>query len=83
MSLGPAHDGILTAQATAAQHNIDIHRLMDPTSLAAFPKLSAFLVRFEGLPQLTEYMKSSRFIYWPINNKVAKFGGRGECPRSL
>jgi hypothetical protein len=56
---------------------------MDPTSLAAFPKLTAFLVRFEGLPKLTEYMKSPSFIYWPINNKVAKFGGVGCCPRTL
>lgn len=83
MSKRPAHDCILTAQAIATQHNIDIHRLMDPTSLAAFPKLSAFLVRFEGLPRVTEYMTSSSFIYWPINNKVAKFGGGGDCPRSL
>jgi glutathione S-transferase len=51
-------------------HNLDVHRLMDLQCLAPYPKLSAFLSRFEALTQIAAFMKSDKFCYWPINNKV-------------
>ena len=37
--------------------------------------VQAFLDRFEALPAIKTYMSSSEFIKWPINNKIAKWGG--------
>eukprot|EP00741_Cyanophora_paradoxa_P008466 tig00001333_g8193.t1 len=52
---------------------LDQMRLMQPDSLDAFPKLGAYLTRFEALPAIAEYMKSPEFIQRPVNNKVAQW----------
>jgi glutathione S-transferase len=53
---------------------LDQHRILAPEVVANYPKLTAFLDRFEALPPIKEYMSSSRFMRTPINNKMAKFG---------
>ena len=37
----------------------------------------AFLGRFEALPAIKAYMSSAEFMKWPVNNKIAKWGGAG------
>ena len=37
----------------------------------------AFLGRFEALPAIKAYMSSAEFMRWPVNNKIAKWGGAG------
>ena len=41
--------------------------------------LQAFLTRFEALPAIKAYMSSDEFMRWPINNKIAKWGGGGSA----
>jgi glutathione S-transferase len=53
---------------------LDQHRILEPDCLKSYPNLSALLDRFEKLPKIEAYMKSSRFMKNPINNKMAKFG---------
>ncbi len=53
---------------------LDQHRLMAPEVLSKHSKLTAFLSRFEALPEIKAYMESDRFMKSPINNKMAKFG---------
>merc|ERR1711892_531587 len=55
---------------------LDQLRTMVPNCLNSFPNLMEFLDRFEKLPKIAAYMKSSRFMSAPINNKHAKFGGQ-------
>ena len=52
---------------------LDQHRLMKEDSLKEFPKLLAFLDRFEALPSIKKYMSSDKFMRRPVNNKVAAF----------
>ncbi|XP_064607319.1 glutathione S-transferase Mu 3-like isoform X2 [Liolophura sinensis] len=51
----------------------DQHKLMESTSLDNFPKLCAFMKRFEELPNIKKYMSSDKFMSRPVNNKVAQF----------
>ncbi|XP_067683085.1 glutathione S-transferase Mu 5-like [Haliotis asinina] len=52
---------------------LDQTRIMQPGSLDKFPKLLAFLSRFEAIPSIKKYMSSDKFIKRPINNKSASF----------
>ncbi|KAL5013207.1 hypothetical protein ScPMuIL_007477 [Solemya velum] len=52
---------------------LDQSRIMDPTCLEKFEKISAFMDRFESLPQIKEYTSSPNFMKRPINNKIAAF----------
>jgi len=54
---------------------LDQHKLMVPNCLADCPNLTAFMERFESLPQIAKYKKSPKFMSSPINNKMASFGG--------
>jgi len=54
---------------------LDQLRLMSIEFLKPYPNLTAFLGHFEKLPQIETYMKSPRFLKYPINGRVAKFGG--------
>merc|ERR1712080_85197 len=54
---------------------LDQLRLMSVEFLKPYPNLTAFLGHFEKLPQIETYMKSPRFLKYPINSRVAKFGG--------
>merc|ERR1712178_253366 len=53
---------------------IDQHKFLAPNCLKKYPNLEAFQTRFEELPKIAEYMKSSAFMKTPLNNKMAKFG---------
>ncbi|XP_052586188.1 glutathione S-transferase Mu 2-like [Peromyscus californicus insignis] len=50
---------------------LDQHRIFQPHCLDAFPNLNDFMVRFEGLKKISDYMKSSRFIYKPFYVKLS------------
>ncbi|XP_013400620.1 glutathione S-transferase Mu 3 isoform X2 [Lingula anatina] len=50
---------------------LDQHRLFAPGCLDAYPKLTAFMKRFEALPAIEQYMKSDKFMKSPCNNKRA------------
>ncbi|KAM8926179.1 glutathione S-transferase Mu 1-like [Lycaon pictus] len=59
---------------------LDPHRIFEPTSLDAFPNLKEFMARFEGLKNISAYMKSSRLVPGPLFLKIAMWGnkwGRG------
>ena len=53
---------------------IDQHKFLAPNCLKKFPNLEEYQTRFEELPKISEYMKSSGFMKTPLNNKMAKFG---------
>uniref|UniRef100_A0A8C0YYG5 Glutathione S-transferase n=1 Tax=Canis lupus familiaris TaxID=9615 RepID=A0A8C0YYG5_CANLF len=55
---------------------LDLHRIFEPTSLDAFPNLKEFMARFEGLKNISAYMKSSRFIPGPLFLKIAMWGNK-------
>ncbi|KAG5282155.1 hypothetical protein AALO_G00052820 [Alosa alosa] len=57
---------------------LDQHRMFEPKSLDEFKNLKEFLDHFEGLEKIAAYMKSSRFIKTPVNNKMAKWGNNKE-----
>lgn len=52
---------------------LDQLRLMKEDSLNNYPKLLAFLSRFEALPSLQKYMASDQFLRRPVNSKIAAF----------
>ncbi|XP_071181481.1 glutathione S-transferase Mu 4-like [Mytilus edulis] len=52
---------------------LDQHKIMKPGILDSYPKLSAFVARFEELPAIKKYMSSDKFMKRPINNKSAAF----------
>ena len=54
---------------------LDVHKVMKPGILDNYPKLSAFVLRFESLPSVKEYMSSEKILSRPINNKWAGFIG--------
>jgi len=53
---------------------IDQHKFLAPSCLKKYPNLEAYQTRFEELPKIAEYMKSTAFMKTPLNNKMAKFG---------
>ncbi|XP_022061031.1 glutathione S-transferase Mu 3-like [Acanthochromis polyacanthus] len=55
---------------------LDQHRMFDSKCLDAFDNLKKFLDRFEALEKIAAYMKSPRFMKSPVNNKMAKWGGK-------
>lgn len=55
---------------------LDLHRIFEPTSLDAFPNLKEFMARFEGLKNISAYMKSSRFVPGPLFLKIAMWGNK-------
>lgn len=48
-------------------------RLMTPKSLEGFPKIAAFMERFEALAPITAYHASDRYRARPVNNLHATF----------
>uniref|UniRef100_A0A5F9CD48 Glutathione S-transferase n=1 Tax=Oryctolagus cuniculus TaxID=9986 RepID=A0A5F9CD48_RABIT len=54
---------------------LDQNRIFVPGCLDAFPNLKDFMSRFEGLPKISAYMKSSRFIRVPVFLKKATWTG--------
>jgi len=50
--------------------------LLEPKIFDKFPKLKAYHQRFFELPAIVAYMKTERFIKYPINNPSAAWGGK-------
>ncbi|KAM9786098.1 glutathione S-transferase Mu 4-like [Neosynchiropus ocellatus] len=57
---------------------LDQHRMFEPECLKDFKNLRDLMDRFEKLEKIAAYMKSSRFIKTPVNNKMAKWGHKKE-----
>uniref|UniRef100_A0ACB8F4J7 Glutathione S-transferase Mu 1 n=1 Tax=Sphaerodactylus townsendi TaxID=933632 RepID=A0ACB8F4J7_9SAUR len=57
---------------------LDQNRMFEPKCLDKFKNLQDFLTRFEGLEKIAAYMRSSRFMKTPINNKMAKWCNKKE-----
>uniref|UniRef100_A0A4W4FVM4 glutathione transferase n=1 Tax=Electrophorus electricus TaxID=8005 RepID=A0A4W4FVM4_ELEEL len=57
---------------------LDQHRMFEPKCLDNFKNIRDFLDRFEALEKIAAYMKSSRFMKTPVNNKMAKWGNKKE-----
>ena len=55
---------------------LDQHRCLQGDILDSFKGLTAFMKRFEELPEIIEFMKSPKFFKGPLNNKSAIFGGK-------
>jgi len=54
---------------------LDQHKLLEPTIISSWKNLEQFCDRIESLPKIKEFMASSKFIKYPLNNKMASFGG--------
>ena len=54
---------------------MDVHSILEPSILNDFPNLKAYHARIQALPKIAAYMKSSKFIAWPLNAPFAFFGG--------
>lgn len=59
---------------------LDVVLYMDPMCLDAFPKLVCFKKRIEAIPQIDKYLKSSKYIAWPLQGWQATFGGGDHPP---
>jgi len=57
---------------------LDQHRMFESKCLDDFKNLKDLLDRFEALEKIAAYMKSSRFMKTPVNNKMAKWGNEKE-----
>ncbi|XP_058515980.1 glutathione S-transferase Mu 1 isoform X1 [Ochotona princeps] len=55
---------------------LDQNCLFAPGCLDAFPNLKDFMARFESLPKIAAYMKSSRFLPRPVYPKLASWIGK-------
>lgn len=55
---------------------LDGLRLFEPKCLEASPNLKEFMARFEGLPKISAYMKSSRYLPRPMFSKAAVWGNK-------
>ncbi|CAH8440821.1 unnamed protein product [Schistosoma rodhaini] len=58
---------------------LDVVLYMDSQCLNEFPKLVSFKKCIEDLPQIKNYLNSSRYIKWPLQGWDATFGG-GDTP---
>lgn len=54
---------------------LDVNRLFSPGLLDSVPNLQKLVEKIENLPNVAKYMKSSKFIKWPINGPMAGWGG--------
>jgi glutathione S-transferase len=54
---------------------LDEHKVLEPKILEGYPALEKFQERIESLPRIAKYIKSPRFIKYPLNNRMASFGG--------
>jgi len=54
----------------------DQHLVMEPTLFDAFENLKAYVERFRGLENISAYMKSDKFIEYPLNGPQAAYGRR-------
>ncbi|KAG8189007.1 hypothetical protein JTE90_019017 [Oedothorax gibbosus] len=59
-----------------AYEALDVHRLLSPECLDAYDNLKSFMDRFEALPTIAKYMKSDKFLKYPVNGDMAVFASR-------
>lgn len=57
---------------------LDWHREFKPEAFEEFPDLGEYLTRFEGLPNIKEFMASDRYKKWPIFSPVLQWGFKKE-----
>lgn len=55
---------------------LDVNRLFYPELLNGVDNLQAFQKRIESLPNVAAYIKSDKFIKWPLNGVMAQWGGK-------
>jgi len=55
---------------------LDQHSTLEPKALEGFDNLIAFHDRIRSLEKVAAYMKSDKFIKYPLNGPTAKFGGK-------
>lgn len=55
---------------------LDLHRLLSAESLDKFEHLKAFMLRFEALPRVSEYLKSDKYKKAALNGVMASWGGK-------
>lgn len=55
---------------------VEVNRIFYSELLNDVENLEKFQKRIEALPNIAEYMKSDKFIKWPLNAKRAKWGGQ-------
>lgn len=65
-------------------HLLEVHLMFDAALFDALPTLLAWIHRFEAEPTIRRYILSDRYIHWPLNNTIARWGScRDECPTPL
>ena len=62
---------------------MDINSHLEPTILDDVPSLKAYHDRIKNLPAIAAYMKSDRFLAYPLNAPFAAFGGQWLKKKSL
>ena len=55
---------------------LDVHSILEPKALDEFKNLQAYLERFRALENISAYMKSEKFLAYPLNGPMASFGGK-------
>lgn len=55
---------------------LDINSHLEPAILDDVPSLRAFHSRIKELPAIAAYMKSGKFLAYPLNAPFAAFGGQ-------
>jgi len=55
---------------------IDKWILFEKSIVSNFPNLVSFHDRIEKIPSVAKYMASDKFIKWPLNGDMAKWGSR-------
>ncbi|GIZ03482.1 glutathione S-transferase class-mu 26 kDa isozyme 51 [Caerostris extrusa] len=64
-----------------AYDTIDFYRYLIPNLPDDFPTLKKYQDTIKNLPELQNYLKSSKYVRWPIFSPVASFGGKGPEPK--
>jgi len=55
---------------------LDQHKYLDPNVLDKFANLKEFHARIEERPRIAAYLKSDKYLKWPLNGDMAAFGSR-------
>jgi len=55
---------------------LDIHSILKPGVIDEFDNLKAYHERIRSLDKVAAYMKSDKFISYPLNGPMATFGGK-------
>jgi len=63
----------LTFVDFAMYEMLDQHKYLAPDCLRQMDNLQKFQQRIEGLPKISEFMKSTKFLKAPMNGRMAKF----------